>query len=214
MHDVADQGTMEDLGRAGGERRFRRFAEATAGSVVASPEVAARVEPAPVPLAEEPGEAIAAKPFIGPHATFYDDRWRWMDWRGRSRGWNWPAATTFGMWLAYRKMYRGAVVYLAVFGLLVLLAAGGVPLRVLGVLFVAGNVVLGTYANTIYYQHFRSVARAVGSHHADYRTTVAALATAGGVDPAAARLMAACLFGVTGVVFGLGALAGTLRLTF
>lgn len=202
-----------DRGRASGpaEPRFRRLSEA---AIAATTPVQDRppLQQQAMLLAEEPGEAIAAKPFIGPHATYYDDRWRWMDWRGRSHGWNWPAATTCGVWLAYRKMYRWAVLYLAAFSLLVLLAVSGVPLRILAVLFVIGNLVLGTYANTLYFRHFRTVARAVGNHHADYRATAAALATAGGVDPAGARWMVASLIGVTGVLVGLAALTGTLRL--
>ena len=216
-----DEDLVQDPSRADvrleperGEIRFRRFAEAASAAGAAAREDAPRAAPVAVPLVEEPGEAIAAKPFIGPHATYYDDRWRWMDWRGRRRGWNWPAATTCGVWLAYRKMYRWAVVYLAIFSLFVVLAAAGVPLRLLGVLFIGANVVLGTYANMLYFQHFRRVARLVGNHHADFRTTAAALATAGGVDPAGARLMVACLVGVTGVVLGLGALTGTLDLVF
>jgi hypothetical protein len=205
-----------DAGRAFGPAgpRFRRFAEAAVAGSGPVQDNPLQLQPATVPLAEEPGEAIAAKPFIGPHATFYDDRWRWMDWRGRSHGWNWPAATTCGVWLAYRKMYRWAVIYLAAFGLLVLLAVSGVPLRLLISLFAAGNLILGTYANTLYYQHFRSVARVVGNHHADYRTTAAALATAGGVDPAGARWMVASLVGVTGVALSLAVLTGSLHVVF
>ena len=47
----------------------------------------------------------STKTFVGPNGTYYDERWRWMEWRGKRRSWNWSAALTFGGWLAYRRLY-------------------------------------------------------------------------------------------------------------
>ena len=48
----------------------------------------------------------STKTFVGTNGTYYDERWRFMEWRGRRRSWNWAAALSFGGWLAYRRMYR------------------------------------------------------------------------------------------------------------
>ena len=69
-----------------------------------------RRPPRPIPAIVDPLQPACCrwtptKTFVGPNGTYYDERWRWMEWRGRSRSWNWSAALTFGGWLAYRRLY-------------------------------------------------------------------------------------------------------------
>lgn len=198
-----------------GERRFRRFGEAMASDASAASLGLTPPPPAPTPVVEleEPsGDAFAAKAFIGPHATYYDDRWRWMSWRGRSHGWNWAAAGTLGVWLAYRKMYRWAAVYLVVFALLLLLALSGAPLVPLAGLFVAGTLALGTFGNILYFHHFRTLARAIERTYPDHASRLKAVVAAGGVDPAAARLMVLNLLCAGAFALLIGLLTGHVSL--
>lgn len=138
----------------------------------------------------------SAKAFIGPNATYYDDRWRWMDWSGRWRSWNWAAAASFGIWLAYRRMHRYAACAVLWLGLLVALAASGTPLHELAIAHLLVALGLGLYGNTLYHLHFRRVARKVARGHREHAERVAALNEAGGVDRRAVFIMV----GVIGVV--------------
>jgi hypothetical protein len=133
----------------------------------------------------------SAKAFVGPEGTYYDDRWRWMDWRGRTHSWNWPAATTFGVWLAYRRMHGLALLRSGWLLLLVVLALLGVPLGLLLAAEAMVAVALGLYGNTLYLQHFRRLARGATRRFEDYRERVAALGAAGGVDRRAAWIVGA-----------------------
>lgn len=140
-----------------------------------------------VPSEQEAGSEIAAlefsaKAFIGPNATYYDDRWRWMGWRGRRRSWNWAAAASVGAWLAYRRMHRYATIYGLWLLLLLVLALSGTPLRLVGLLQLGVAVGLGLYGNTLYQQHFFQSVREVGRRHSDHAERVGALVAAGGVD--------------------------------
>jgi len=148
--------------------------------------------PAPPPIGpaslptQPDGEVVlpidSAKTFIGPNGTYYDDHWRWMDWMGRTRSWNWAAATTFGGWLAYRRLHRLAALHLAWLGLLLALALNGVPVPLIAALLVAGALVLGLYGNTLYFRRFKHVAVDVGQRHAEHRARLDALAAAGGTS--------------------------------
>jgi hypothetical protein len=153
-----------------------------------------------MPLAEPPPEEAAgateitidsAKAFVGPEGTYYDDRWRWMDWRGHAYSWNWAAALTFGVWLAYRRMYTLAMLRSAWLVLLVALALAGVPLGLLLPAEAIVAVALGMYGNTLYLQHFRRFARDAVRRFEDYRERVAALAAGGGVDRRSAWIVGA-----------------------
>jgi hypothetical protein len=157
-------------------------------------------EPAPPPIGPAglptppDGELVlpidSAKTFIGPNGTYYDDHWRWMDWMGRSRSWNWAAATTFGGWLAYRRLYRLAALHLAWLGLLLAAALHGVPLPLIGSLLIAGAVVLGLYGNTLYFRRFKRAAVDVAQRHAEHRARLEALAAAGGTSQRAVWTLA------------------------
>lgn len=133
----------------------------------------------------------SAKAFVGPEGTYYDDRWRWMDWRGHSYSWNWAAALTFGVWLAYRRMYGLAMLRSGWLVLLVGLALAGVPLGLLLPAEAILAVALGMYGNTLYLQHFRRFAANAVRRFEDYRERVAAMAAAGGVDRRTAWIVGA-----------------------
>ena len=132
----------------------------------------------------------SAKTFVGPNGTYYDERWRWMEWRGLNRSWNWSAALTFGGWLAYRRFYALAALYLGWLGLLLMLTLGGAPLRDVAVLALIVAVVVGLYANTLYQLRFRRMSWKVAERHQDHAARLKALAEAGGVDRRAVWVMA------------------------
>lgn len=186
------------LGRERNQREFGRMRPLDVALGIAAPQTAmpaaaiqtAPLEPSVMPPIDMP------KVFLGPNATWYDERWRWMDWRGRSYGWNWAAAGSFGGWLAYRRMYRQAGIYLAwVIGLCTL-AAAGLPLGLVAAALLASALALGVYGNTLYLQHFKRVARDVGRRHDDHPARLAALVQAGGVDRYAPWVMGALELGL------------------
>ncbi len=133
----------------------------------------------------------SAKTFVGPNGTYYDERWRWMEWRGLARSWNWPAALTFGAWLAYRRLYRWAALYVAWLGWLVVMAMNGASLRFLAVAQLAIALAFGAYGNTLYLQHFRQMARKIGRQQCEHGARLCALADSGGVDRPAVWCMVA-----------------------
>jgi hypothetical protein len=149
--------------------------------------------PAPAP-ADQPQHAVmpvdSAKTFVGPNGTYYDERWRWMEWRGLNRSWNWSAALSFGGWLAYRRFYALAALYLGWLGLLLMLALGGAPLRLLAVLALIVAALVGFYGNVLYQQRFRRMSWKVAEQHGDHAARLKALAEAGGVDRRAVWIMA------------------------
>jgi len=132
----------------------------------------------------------SAKTFVGPNGTYYDERWRWMEWRGLNRSWNWAAALTFGGWLAYRRFYALAALYLGWLALLLTLTLGGAPLRDVAVLALIVAVAVGFYGNTLYQLRFRRMSWKVAEQHDDHPARLRALAEAGGVDRRAVWIMA------------------------
>jgi hypothetical protein len=159
----------------------------------------------PVPDAPLP-EVVpfdSTKTFVGPNGTYYDERWRWMEWRGRNRSWNWSAALTFGGWLAYRRLYASATVYLGWLGVLALMLRHGVSLGILALAQFAVAVGIGVYGNRLYQARFRRAAFAVAQQHEEHAARVEALAGAGGVDRRAPWLMALAAIGLVGLLIGL-----------
>lgn len=153
--------------------------------------VASLVVSAPLDLAEtQPTSIDSAKAFVGPNATFYDDRWRWMDWRGRHRSWNWAAAATFGGWFAYRRMYAHAAAKVLWLVFLFAMAALEAALELLLALQLMVMTALGLYGDTLYLLHFRRIGRNIFREHQDYGARVAALTRAGGVDRRAVWMLA------------------------
>jgi len=154
----------------------------------------------------DPGTILpidSSKTFVGPNGTYYDERWRWMEWRGRNRSWNWSAALSLGGWLAYRRLYWYAALYLGWLGLLLLMALNGTSLRFLAVILAAVAALVGVYGNTLYQQRFRKMAFRVALEHKDHAVRLAALAASGGVDRRAVWLMALAGLGVAGLLIGL-----------
>jgi hypothetical protein len=173
--------------------------------------------PAPMQTLLEPEVApiaVSAKSFIGPNATYYDDRWRWMHWRGRSRSWNWAAASTFGGWLAYRRMAGPALAYGGWLCLLIALALAGVPV---GVLLLAQLVValgLGLYGNTLYFREYLRVAEKLSEDNPDHEALGAAARRAGGVDRVAVWRYLSGVLGVALVLILALGISGGIRLGF
>lgn len=156
----------------------------------------------------------SAKTFIGPHGTYYDERWRWMEWRGENRSWNWAAALSFGGWMAYRRFYHHAAFHLVWLGLLVLLALNGTSLRFLAVVQLAVAVWVGLYGNTWYQQRFRQAAAAAAQVSGGHEARLEALARAGGVDRRAVWLLAAATIAVIGLLITIVQTFGEVSLNF
>jgi hypothetical protein len=131
----------------------------------------------------------ASKTFVGANATHYDECWRLMEWRRTNCSWNWPAALTFGGWLAYRRLYGYALLHSVWLGLLLLLAARGTSILLLAALQVAVAVILGLYGNALYRRRFRGAALTAALHEGDHGARLASLAAAGGVDPRAVWIL-------------------------
>jgi Protein of unknown function (DUF2628) len=145
----------------------------------------------------------STKTFVGPNGTYYDERWRWMEWRGLSRSWNWAAALSFGGWLAYRRFYGLAALYLGWLGLLLTLALEGASLRLIAVLHLLVAALVGAYGNTLYQQRFRRMSWKVAEGQEDHDARLKALAEAGGVDRRAVWIMAASGVGLGALLIGL-----------
>ena len=163
-------------------------------------------EPAVADEALSPTEVLpidSAKTFVGRNGTYYDERWRWMEWRGRNRSWNWAAALTLGGWLAYRRFYVLAGLYLGWLGLLLTMALDGVSLSLLAAVQLGVAVLLGCYANTVYRQRFRNMAWKVAQESKDHAEGLGALADSGGVDRRAVWIMAAAGLGLGGLLIAL-----------
>lgn len=156
----------------------------------------------------------SAKTFIGPHGTYYDERWRWMEWRGENRSWNWAAALSFGGWMAYRRLYRHAAFNLVWLGLLVLLALHGTSFRFLAVVQLAVAVWIGLYANTWYQQRFRQAAASAAQVSGGHEARLEALAQAGGVDRRAVWLLAAATVGMIALLILIVQALGETNLNF
>jgi hypothetical protein len=166
--------------------------------------------PAPPAILDDPAlnpDAVlpfdSTKTFVGPNGTYYDERWRWMEWRGKNRSWNWSAALTLGGWLAYRRLYALAVLYLGWLAGLLLLALNGASLQLLAVVFLAVAAIVGLYGNTLYQQRFRRMALKVAQNHQEYAARVGALADAGGVDRRAVWIMAVAGLGLGGLLIAI-----------
>ena len=161
----------------------------------------------PLKAAEPPSKVPidSSKTFVGHNGTYYDESWRWMDWRGTRRSWNWPAALSFGHWFAYRRLYTYAGLYLIWLGGLAAATVNDVP--VLAVILLALLVVglTGVYGNTLYFFAFR---RAVGhvteKGEGSYQELQAQLAAAGGTSLIGVGIMG---------ILSLAAIVGVLTMT-
>lgn len=145
----------------------------------------------------------SAKTFVGPNGTYYDERWRWMEWRGLTRSWNWAAALSFGGWFAYRRFYGFATLYLGWLGLLLWLALQGASLWVLGCGQLIVALAAGAHANTLYQLRFRRMSWKAAEGQKDHAARLNALAEAGGVDQRAVWVMALSGVGLGAFLLGL-----------
>ena len=155
-------------------------------------------QPTSTPTAAElTDQPEAAKPlllidrprtFLGPYADYYDESWRWMDWTGRRWSWNPSAALGFAGWLAYRRMYWAAAVAVLWLVAAAAMIASGLPVIVAALLHAGVATLLGLYGNTLYFNHFRRLARTV--RDGEHAERLAALARLGGTSPRAAAFTA------------------------
>ncbi len=145
----------------------------------------------------------STKTFVGRNGTYYDEHWRFMEWRNRRRSWNWAAALSFGGWLAYRRMYLAAALFVLWLGLLAALAVNGVLLWPLLAALAAGVWALGSYGNALYMTRYRRAALAAAQGDGQHRDRLGALARAGGTSTLAPYLMAIAGRAVVGMAAGL-----------
>ena len=124
----------------------------------------------------------STKTFVGRNGTYYDERWRFMEWRSKHRSWNWAAALSFGGWLAYRRMYMEAAAFVVLLGLLVALAVNGVSISLVVAAQAAVLFALGSYGNLLYMRRFRSAALQAAQSDGQHKDRLAALARAGGTS--------------------------------
>jgi hypothetical protein len=148
---------------------------------------------------DEPEQVLpldSTKTFVGPNSNYYDETWRWMEWRQRCRSWNWAAALTMGGWLAYRRLYDHAVLHSAWLTLMALLALSGTPIKLLAVVQLVVALLLGLYGNALYRNRFHEAAETAARHDGDYPAQLAVLAAAGGTDTRAVWLMGVAMAGI------------------
>lgn len=124
----------------------------------------------------------AARTFVGPRASYYDESWRQMAWRGRRTSWNGHAALFGPFWLAYRRMRLWALAA----GLWLLLwlelwRQGWSPGLLCG-LQLASMAALGCAANRLYLDRFTALGRRLQQVAADASARERAMARAGGVS--------------------------------
>jgi Protein of unknown function (DUF2628) len=144
----------------------------------------------------------STKTFVGINGTYYDERWRFMEWRNKRRNWNWGAALSFGGWLAYRRLYLAAALFVAWIGLLMALAVNGILIWPLAIAQVAALLALGSYGNALYMAQFRREALRAAQGDGQHQDRLDALARAGGTDRLAVYLMSAAALAVTaGVIW-------------
>ena len=129
------------------------------------------------------GEPIdTPRAFIGEHASFYDEKWRWMEWQGRRTSWNPAAALALGFWAAFRKLYGLAASQLVWVALVGAWLASGGPWLPLVVMHLVLALLLGWYGNWLYYRHFLFVARRAYAGQDTAQGRERALRAAGGTS--------------------------------
>ena len=125
----------------------------------------------------------AGRAFLGLDASYYDEAWRVMAWRGQRWHWN-GAAFLFGpLWLAWRRMYLPALAHLVFLSLIEPLAWQGTPPPVLALLVVGAMILQGGFGNALYLRHFASVNRRIECSRLHPAEHEAELAAQGGTNP-------------------------------
>jgi hypothetical protein len=127
------------------------------------PNALPNVEPPPIPESRtDPDHEEVLRLFVGPNYQYYSAQWRREETRRYT--WNW-AATFLGLgWLAYRKMYRYAAIFLAVVvGEILCEVAFDLSGSVENVLNLALFLTLGRIGNHLYKVHAeKSAAEIIG----------------------------------------------------
>ncbi len=142
----------------------------------------------------------AARTFVGPHASYYDETWRQMAWRGRQTSWNRYAALYGPFWFAYRRLRLVALASLLWLLLWLELWRQGWSPWVLCGLQCATMIAQGFVANRLYLARFTALGRRLERSVTDAAARERAMARAGGVSRSG--VVAALLI----LALGLGAL--------
>lgn len=165
------------------------------------------IGPLGVPPAAKPPDKVpvdSSKTFVGPNGTYYDEAWRWMDWRGVKRSWNWPAFLSFGHWFAYRRLYKYASVVVIWFISLAAALVNNLHVGLVAGLLILSLILVGLYANMLYFLVFRrAVAHVTEEGEGSYDELRQQLAEAGGINPKAPYYMAALTIVGIGLALGL-----------
>ena len=173
----------------------------------------ARPAPAPTRTATETaasGTAAAedrgvdvARAFLGVNASYYDEAWRVMAWRGRTWSWN-GAAFWFGpLWFAHRRMAGYAAVYVGLVLVLEGLCLAGVPAPLVLAALVGLMGLAGGYGNALYLRRFNRKVRHVNKCPRSIDAYERALGRQGGTEPRlAAAAGIALLAGLALPLFG------------
>lgn len=139
--------------------------------------------------------------FVGDNYAYYQRRWAAMARSGKRFSFNWPAFWLSFIWLAYRKMYLYAFLYV----LFIIVESGveillDVPDRVGLAITLAIGVVTGGYANFVYRLRADKVIAAVKA--AGREDAAAEAARCGGTSlPAALASILLALFGVLALLY-------------
>lgn len=134
---------------------------------------------------ETPGSDFAfdaARTFVGPSASYYDEAWRQMAWRGRHTSWNSMAAAFGPFWFAYRRMRLMAVASTLWLILWLELWRRGWPPGLLLGCQLAVMAGLGCFANRLYLARFVQLSRHLEQKTTDVKEREFRMADAGGVS--------------------------------
>lgn len=135
----------------------------------------------------------AARAFLGPNASYYDEAWRVMAWRGRRWSWNASAFLYGPMWFAWRRMDGPALAYILGIVLLEVLWLKGLPQPVPALGLFLLMTLAGGHANGLYLRRFLRINRRLERHRLDAASLEAALKAQGGVNPVLLAGAALCL---------------------
>ncbi|MEZ5835527.1 MAG: DUF2628 domain-containing protein [Geminicoccaceae bacterium] len=137
-------------------------------------------------LNEEDIAIDEARTFVGPNASFYDESWRVMMWRGKRTSWNAHAALLGPVWFAYRRMFVSALTWIGWLQFVWIAHARGWPHWLLLTLVAAAMLTSGLLANGAYLQHFQRCASRARKASDSVLEQEKCLRTEGGTSPMAA----------------------------
>lgn len=135
----------------------------------------------------------AARTFVGPGASYYDEAWRQMAWRGRQTSWNAMAALFGPFWFAYRRMKLPTLAGTLWLVLWLELWREGWAAGLLLPLQLTVMLGQGLFANRLYLGRFTALGRRLERGTADPQARERAMAAAGGVSRAGVGVAAMLL---------------------